>query len=261
MPLRLLQLTDLHLFGDPGGQLLGITTRESFEAVLGLALASASPASALILSGDLVHDESPAGYRYLREALKRTELPHYCVPGNHDDVGLMAEYLGSAAVGPVALRRLGPWNLVFLDSSTPGSDGGRLTETQLTQLGDLLAENAAPTMIFLHHHPLPIQSAWMDTMGVENGAALLRLCERYTQVKAVLFGHVHQTFSRRHGQCWILGSPSTCFQFLPGSADFAIDSSPPGYRELLLYPNGHFSTEIVRVHRYAERPLHQAEGY
>ncbi|MBK1723793.1 metallophosphoesterase [Thiocystis violacea] len=261
MPLRLLQLTDLHLFGDSSGQLLGMTTRDSFEAVLELALSSSPPAGALILSGDLVHDETPAGYRYLRETLKRTELPHFCVAGNHDDLALMDTYLGSAAVGPVALRRLDDWNLVFLDSSVPGSDGGHLTEAQMNQLSDLLAGNSAPTMIFLHHHPVPIQSAWMDTMGVDNGTELMELCEQHPQVKAILFGHVHQAFMVRHGGCSVLGTPSTCFQFLPGSKDFAIDTSPPGYRELLLYPDGHFTTEIVRLDQYAEQPLHQAEGY
>lgn len=261
MPLRLLQLTDLHLFGDPGGQLLGITTRDSFEAVLELALSSSEQPSALILSGDLVHDETPAGYRYLRETLKHTELPHYCVAGNHDDLRLMDEHLGPAAVGPVALRRLDGWNLVFLNSSVPGSDGGHLTDTQLSQLEDLLEENQAPTMMFLHHHPLPIQSAWMDTMGVDNGNRLMDLCARSPQVKAIAFGHVHQAFTFRHGDCAVLGTPSTCFQFLPGSRDFAIDDSPPGYRELILYPDGRFTTSVFRLHQYAELPLHQAGGY
>lgn len=260
-PVRLLQLTDLHLFADSGGQLLGITTRDSFEAVLALALSSPEAADALILTGDLVHDESAGGYRYLRETLKRTDVPHYCIGGNHDERTLMAEHLGSAAMGPVALRRLDAWNLIFLDSSEPGRDGGRLTAAQIEQLGDLLADNKAPAMIFLHHHPVPIHSAWMDTMGVENGAELIALCDANPQVKAILFGHVHQSVSLRRGGCHILGTPSTCFQFMPGSRDFAIDDTAPGYRELKLYPDGRFSSRVVRLDHYAELPLYQAEGY
>ncbi|NEX22517.1 phosphoesterase [Thiorhodococcus mannitoliphagus] len=261
MPIRLLQLTDLHLFGDPHGQLLGITTRGSFEAVLELALSSDAQPSAIVVSGDLVHDETPAGYRYLRETLKRTDLPHYCVAGNHDDVGLMQEHLGSAALGSVALRRLRSWNLVFLDSSVSGQEGGHLTAAQLNQLQDLLEENRAPTAIFLHHHPVPIQSAWMDTMGVDNGSELIALCDRNPHIKALVFGHIHQSFSAKHGECSILGAPSTCFQFLSGSKDFAIDDSPPGYRELTLYPDGSLATKVVRLEHYAELPLHQVGGY
>ncbi|MBK1716800.1 phosphoesterase [Thiocystis violacea] len=261
MPLRLLQLTDLHLFADSAGQLLGITTRDSFEAVLALAMSSPRSADALILTGDLVHDESPAGYRYLRETLRKTDIPHYCVGGNHDHRNLMAEYLGSSAMGPVALRRLDDWNLIFLDSSEPGRDGGRLGEAQIGQLQDLLADNKAPSMIFLHHHPAPIHSAWMDTMRVENGAELLALCDQNPQVKAILFGHVHQSVSLHRGSCQLLGAPSTCFQFMPGSKDFAIDDAAPGFRELMLYPDGRFTTSVVRLDHYAELPLYQAEGY
>ena len=261
MPLRLLQLTDLHLFGDPGGQLLGITTRNSFESVLALAMSSEPPADALVLTGDLVHDETPAGYRYLRETLRKTDLPHYCIGGNHDQRHLMAEHLGPAAIGPVALRRLAHWNLILLDSSIPGSDGGQLDEAGIAQLSDLLTDNKAPSIIFLHHHPLPIHSAWMDTMGVENGDRLVALCDQHPHVKAVAFGHVHQAFSLRRGSCHFLGTPSTCFQFLPGSKDFAIDEAPPGYREMLLYPDGHLTTSVIRLDHYAELPLHQAGGY
>lgn len=261
MPIRLLQLTDLHLFGDSTGQLLGITTRDSFEAVLELALSSSTETSAVILSGDLVHDETASGYRYLGEALRRTQLPHYCVGGNHDNLELMSAHLGSAALGPVALRRLQGWNLVFLSSSVPGQDGGHLSAVQLSQLESLLEENRAPTAIFLHHHPIPIHSAWMDTMGVDNGAELTALCDRHPHLKAIVFGHIHQAFHAKHGECAILGSPSTCFQFLPGSRDFAIDDSPPGYRELTLYPDGALATKVVRLQHYAELPLHQVGGY
>lgn len=261
MPLRLLQLTDLHLFGDSDGQLLGITTRHSFEAVLDLALSSRPRPDALILSGDLVHDEAPAGYRYLREVLERTELPYYCVPGNHDDPTLMAAYLGSAALGPIALRRLDSWNLVFLDSRVPGENGGHLAETQLTQLAELLTDDTAPTLVVLHHHPIAIQSAWMDTLGVDNGTELLALCDRYPQIKGILFGHIHQAFSCEYAQCTILGTPATCFQFMPGSRDFAIDDRPPGYRELALYPDGRLITRIQRLDHYCQLPLQQAKGY
>lgn len=261
MPLRLLQLTDPHLFGDPGGQLLGITTRRSFESVLTLALSGNTPPDALLLTGDLVHDETPAGYRYLRERLRRTGVPHYCIGGNHDIPALMTEHLDSAAPGSVALRRLGRWNLILLDSSTPDSDGGYLTQTQLVRLAELLADERAPALIALHHHPAAIGSTWIDRIGVANGAELLALCERHAQIKAVLFGHIHQDFSARHGDCLLLGAPSTCFQFTPGSPDFAIDEIPPGYRELRLYPDGRLETQVVRLEQYAEMPLHLAGGY
>ena len=264
-PLRLIQITDLHLFGDPSGRLLGLTTRLSFESVLACALKGGqgglpSP-DAVVLTGDLVHDESPQGYAYLGQVLKSTGLPCYCIPGNHDRRDLMETHLGVAAVGAVAGRRLGDWHLVFLDSTVDGQDGGRLGFDRLRCLEALLAAEPSATLVFLHQHPVPVGSAWMDTMGLENGEELIALCDRYPHVKAMLCGHIHQEFAVTRGGCRILGAPSTCVQFLPESADFAVDGRPPGYRELRLYPDGRLETWVVRLPAYPERLDLGAGGY
>jgi 3',5'-cyclic-AMP phosphodiesterase len=258
---RLLQLTDLHLFADPDDQLLGLTTRRSFEAVLDLALSRSMPDDTLVLTGDLVHDGSAEGYRALRRALDATGRLYYCIPGNHDSSPLMQECLGSASLGPVSVRRLGAWNLVFLDSTQPGHDSGYLGPAQLGLLESALTADPAPTLVFLHQHPVPIQSVWMDTMAVADGDALIAACDRHPHVKALICGHIHQDFTRQRGGYPILGAPSTCVQFLPGSIDFAIDERPPGYREFRLYTDGRFETQVVRLDDYEERASPSSIGY
>ncbi|TCT17987.1 Icc protein [Thiobaca trueperi] len=258
---RLLQLSDPHLFAQPAGQLLGITTRFSFEAVLEWALAGPDKPDALVLTGDLVHDDSPDGYRYLRRILDQTGLPYDCLAGNHDRRDLMDACLGSTSVEPVVSRRLGAWHLIFLDSANPGHNSGYLSPEQLHQLGERLAADPAPTLIFLHHHPVPVGSAWMDTMGVVNGADLLGLVAIHPQIKGMVFGHVHQAFASMRAGCRFLGAPSTCVQFLPGSKDFALDERPPGYRELLLEPDGRLETRVIRLDQYPESPLQRSGGY
>ncbi|WP_296811529.1 metallophosphoesterase, partial [Thiocapsa sp.] len=114
---------------------------------LELALAHSPPADALVLTGDLVHDESREGYRSLRRLLDRTGLPYYCIPGNHDSRPLMEELLGPAALGPVAVRQLGDWDLVFLDSTAPGRDEGRIGRVRLAALRDALAASPSPAVI------------------------------------------------------------------------------------------------------------------
>jgi Icc protein len=254
-------LTDPHLFADPDGQLLGVTTRRSFEAVLELALAHSPPADALVLTGDLVHDESREGYRALRRLLDRTELPYYCIPGNHDSRPLMEELLGPAALGPVAVRQLADWNLVFLDSTEPGREGGRIGEARLAALRDTLSASLSPAVIFLHQHPIPVQSAWIDRISVEDGEALIAVCDRHPQAKALVCGHVHQEFEQRIGGLRVLGTPSTCVQFEPRRAEFAIDTQAPGYREITLLANGALETRVVRLDGYPERASRTAGGY
>lgn len=264
-PLRLIQLTDLHLFGDPAGRLLGLTTRLSFETVLARALSDGEgvgcAAPALVLTGDLVHDESAEGYAYLSRVLDATGLQCFCIAGNHDRIDLMAAHLRPGLTSAVAGRRLGGWHLAFLDTTVGGKDGGQLDEAVLEAAEILIATERAPTLIFLHHHPIPIGSVWMDTMGVDNGAALVELCRRYAHVKGLLFGHIHQELATARGDLQILGTPSTCVQFLPGSEQFALDSRPPGYREIRLYPDGRLETWVERIDDYPEPLDWLALGY
>lgn len=264
-PLRVIQLTDLHLFGDPGGRLLGLRTRLSFEAVLARALGwsddSGAKPSCMVLTGDLVHDESPEGYSYLGRILSGAGLACFCIPGNHDRIELMAEHLGCAVVSPVAGRRLGGWHLIFLDTTVRGDDGGRLAEEVLQEAEVLIAGDRSPTLVFLHHHPIPIGSAWMDTMGVENGPSLIALCNRHPHVKALSCGHIHQELSVVGAAPRVLGTPSTCVQFLPRSEVFALDRRPPGYRELRLYPDGRLETWVERLPDYPEPLDLAAQGY
>jgi len=258
--LRLAQLTDPHLFRDPEGCLLGMPTRAGFEAVLDLALERSRP-HAIVLTGDLVHDESERGYRALRERLDATGLPWWCIAGNHDRWQLMRRVLGAAALGPLDIRHLGPWRLVFLDSRQPGKTGGRLRSRQLRLLDERLAEARAPTLILLHHHPTPIGCRWLDGLGVPNGAELIALARRHPEVRALLFGHIHQAFSARLDGLSLLAAPATSVQFLPHSPTFALDREPPGYRELSLHATGDFDTRVLRLARYPTAPCFEAEGY
>ncbi len=250
--LRLVQLTDSHLFADPAGRLLGLTTRDSFEAVLRQMVSAVPAADALVFTGDLVHDESADGYAYLSAKLSTIAAPSYCLPGNHDSRKLLERLLGDAAVGYTARRRLGGWNLFLIDSTRPGQEGGHLDPGQLDKLDAWLAEDAAPALVFLHQHPVAMRSQWIDSMGVDNGEALLALCDRRPNLKAIVFGHVHQEFRMDRGGCLLLGTPSTCVQFLPGSDAFALDTRTPGFRELLLHPDGGLETWVVRLPDYPE---------
>lgn len=260
-PLRLIQITDPHLFASADGRLLDLNTRRSFCAVLDLALSAAPPATALIMTGDLVHDETSEGYGYLAEVLRGTGVPSFCIPGNHDRRDLMEAWLGASAMGAFAKHRMDDWNLIFLDTTLPGEDGGRLTPRQIRQLDTLLQSDLRPSLVFLHQHPVCIGSAWMDTMDVANGEQLLAVCDLYPHLKALVCGHIHQEFAavRRHYQ--ILGTPSTCLQFLPGSVDFALDCRTPGYRELRLHADGRLETWVVRLAEYPEPLVLSATGY
>ncbi len=173
-PLRVLQLTDLHLYADPDGRLLGQSTRLAFESVIALAQRLRWPPDALVLTGDLIHDESLEGYRFLRERLEQLGVDYFCIPGNHDRVDLLAGYLDAGAIAGFRVESLGGWDLVLLDSTLPFDEGGHIEPTILADLERHVSDHPErPQLILLHHHPAPVGSRWIDTMRVDNGAELL----------------------------------------------------------------------------------------
>ena len=251
--IRLVQISDTHLFADPDGRLLGQRTRRSCEAVFALLRATLLPVDALLLTGDLVHDERPEGYLYLKGCLQALGVPYYAIPGNHDLVALLAGQLDPAAAEPVRSVHVQDWHLVLLDSTIPGEDGGRLAAARLAGLDRALAAwPGSPTLICLHHQAIPVGTPWMDAIGLEDGDAFFAVLDRHPQVRGALWGHIHQAFDGRRGKVRLMGSPSTSVQFLPCSQDLALDSATPGLRWLELYPHGRLETGIARLSHYAD---------
>jgi len=260
-PLRIAQITDTHLYATPDGQLLGLNTRDCLEQVLQL-VRQDGPFDLLVASGDLAHDGSKAAYLNLREQVGRLGIPAYCLPGNHDEAIAIREQLDSEGFHCVRSHLAGGWQLVFLDSTLAGEDGGHLDASELDALSQALDSHPdLPAVVWLHHQPVLMRSPWLDTMAVDNPNDLFAVIDRHPQVRAVVWGHVHQAFDQQHKQYRLLATPSTCLQFLPASENFAIDEIPPGYRWLELYPNGELQTGVARLEKIPGRIDLSANGY
>ena len=249
---RILQFTDLHLCAEPDRQLFGQYTRDSFEAVLTHAQATHWPPDAILFTGDLVHDERAEAYQDLKQCIDNLGCPCFCIPGNHDRPDLLASEVEPGADRDFRVKQLGRWDLLLLDSTVRGCEAGHLRPQTLTALEQYLTHapesaHQRPALVALHHQPIPVGSRWLDTMQVANGADLIALAERHSQLKAMIWGHIHQAFDRQLPTTRLLAAPSTCSQFKPGSDDFAQDTRPPGYRWLDLEPDGSFRTGIERL--------------
>jgi Icc protein len=257
----MVQLSDSHLFATAEGTLLGMKTRQSLEKVVELVLAEQPRVDLLVASGDVSQDGSVASYEAFRQLSGQIAAPMRWFPGNHDESMEMRE---AAQHSDLLEPRVdaGRWRITLLDSSVPGSVPGYLQDAQLQLLEQSLSE--APErhhLVCLHHNPVPIGCAWMDPIGLRNPEALFAVLDRFPQVRAVLWGHVHQEYDQmRHG-VRLLASPSTCIQFAPGSVDFKVDSSAPGYRWLRLYDDGRLETAVSRVVGLDFEVDYGGEGY
>ncbi|UCJ17284.1 3',5'-cyclic-AMP phosphodiesterase [Pseudomonas sp. MM211] len=257
----LVQLTDSHLFADTEGKLLGMDTADSLRQVIDLVLEEQSVIDMILATGDLSQDGSLASYARFLEMSAALNASARWIPGNHDDIPAMqAACVGRDLLEPVV--DLGNWRLIMLDSSIPGAVPGYLQESQLMLLERALSE--APDrhhLICLHHHPVDIGCQWMAPIGLRNPDALFAVLDRFPQARAVLWGHVHQTIDEMRGKVRLLASPSTCVQFTPGSEDFQVDSTAPGYRWLRLHDDGRLETAVSRVSGIVFEPDYSVRGY
>ena len=89
-----------------------------------------------------------------------------------------------------------------------------------------------------------MRSRWLDTVGLANAGDFLAVLRRHPQVRAVLFGHVHQALDETRDGLRMLATPSTCSQFKPLAEDFAVDDAPPAWRTLALHADGKLDTQL-----------------
>lgn len=245
---RLLQISDPHLFADPRGHLRGAVTLESLERVLAHAMGRRRNIDAVLCTGDIVNDD-PGGYVHFSRLLGALGKPVYCIPGNHDAAEQLHKALARPPFQTSGHADLGQWRIVLLDSSVPGRTSGRLAPSELQRLQQALQGGEQHVMVCVHHQPVGMASRWLDALGIENAEQLFEVLDTHGQgrVRLLCFGHVHQCFDERRRGVRLLATPSTCVQFRPLSNDFALDTRPPAYRLLTLHADGTVDTEVVWV--------------
>jgi 3',5'-cyclic AMP phosphodiesterase CpdA len=157
--------------------------------------------------------------------------------GNRDDRERMRRHFGFAPQGDAPLNYsidIGPFRVLVLDTSVPGSDAGRLDEHTLHWLhAELSAARTAPSLLAMHHPPLLTGSPAWDQIALdhESRASLAAELENQQQVRAVLSAHIHRPLVAEFVGRPLLVSPSTYVQFPLSFVATTLepDNEPPGY--------------------------------
>lgn len=197
----------------------GVATWHSLRRVL--ACVAEKQPDVMLLTGDLAHNGDPAAYDLLHELVSDLNIPAYWLPGNHDCPDIARDHLSRAPFVTADRVELGGWNLILLDSTlaTATYGEGEISPDRLQQLRLELDVTDRPTAIALHHHPIPMNIDWLDTIGVTNARELLAQLNRSAlptssdlsndlsksiksseldhknPVKLVMFGHTHLEFA------------------------------------------------------------------
>lgn len=245
---RFIQLTDTHLTDRADGTLRGLNTAQSLAAVVAHIRRHESHIDGILATGDLSHDGGTPSYRRFVQLLAPLNAPIYCLPGNHDALSIFGCALKGSRTHSGGRLLAGNWQLIFLDSAVPGAVHGHLRPAELARLDAALCEHPQRhALICLHHQPVPVGSAWLDKLMLDNAKGLFEIVDRHAHVRGILWGHVHQALDTMRNDVRLLASPSTCIQFKPGCDDFTLDDQPPGYRWLELHADGRIDTGVEHL--------------
>lgn len=248
--LRLVQVTDSHLFAGEESTLVGMNCQQSFAEVLKLVRHNNPQLDCILCTGDLVQDASVEGYQRFFREVGELQAPQLWLAGNHDESIHMKQAVGRDNDCLHKSLLLGNWQLIMLDTHVEGKIYGRLSAVELSLLDSLLQESEASghyALVCIHHNPIPVNAAWLQKHCLENAEDLFDVLDRYSHVRAVVFGHVHQEMNEQRKGVAILASPSTSIQFHPDNDLFTLDDQNPGYRWFQLFANGEMETGVERV--------------
>jgi 3',5'-cyclic AMP phosphodiesterase CpdA len=192
--LRILHLSDTHLFGDDTLHHGVVDTRESLRRVLERA-AALDTVDVVVASGDLSDDGSAESYRRLRAdidpwAKARGASVVYAM-GNHDLRDGFEAVIGERN----GVIWVAGFRIVHLDSSVPGYGYGAVDARQLDWLRSTLADQAEHgTVVVLHHPPVPASTPLLAALELQHPDALLEVCAA-ADVRIILCGHYHHALA------------------------------------------------------------------
>lgn len=259
---QLVQITDCHIFASADEMLRGVNTRRSFEAVKAAVADTVGVPDILLATGDLSQDGSADSYRYLARQFDELGAPTFWLPGNHDDSDVLQQNFTGKQIDSARQILAGCWHIIMLDSTIRGAVHGRVAEAQLAFLDAALRQYPdRHALVCLHHQALATGSEWIDTKGLRDADQLRAQLARHRNVRAVLWGHVHQEFHRSiNGVEW-MSTPSSCVQFEPGSKEFSLGEESPGYRYLRLNQDGSLETAVHRIESIDLNSDYPVRGY
>ncbi len=261
--IKLIQITDTHLFEPADGSLLSVTTLDSFHAVVNAVQATEFDYSAILATGDISQDHTDVSYQRFANGIAPLKKPCFWLPGNHDYKPSMQSVMPSEQIVATTHVLLGDkWQIILLDSQVTGVPHGRLSDEQLALLDEKLAMHSdRHSLVLLHHHPILVGSAWLDQHTLQEPDRLWAVIAKHKNVKGILCGHVHQDFDVKHEGVRVIATPSTCVQFKPNSADFALDNQSPGWRMLELFADGEMKIKVGRLESESFLPDFTSGGY
>jgi hypothetical protein len=214
-----------------------------------IAQINALDVDATIIKGDIADRGLPEQFEAAAKAFSNFTRPHHAFLGNHD---YYARNEGMEVDGYALLDQdpapravdLGGWQLVLLETAIPGEHHGEFDDARMDWLTETLDESrrsGTPTLLFMHHQPVPPQHAdsYPNTIGIKpaHSMPLFDVIGANPQVRAVLIGHTHRNRVRRY-------APSGAVPFIEVNCT---KDYPGGFGHYRLFDDGSFRQQVHRT--------------
>ena len=262
--LTIAQITDLHITSgkDPLNQR---RNEDRLRQVLKTIHERHPRPDAIVASGDLVDRGEPEEYAELVRILKDVEIPLHLGVGNHDRRGPFRAAFPLVPVDEFGFVQyaadIGGVRLVMVDTMDEGKNDGAFCRKRAAWLRRTLkAAPRTPTLVALHHPPIPSGIQWMDPDPEAKWIRrLAKVLKGRKQVSTVICGHVHRAFHGVLSGQVISASPATAPQLTLNLTPVDMDApdgreilveEPPGY-SLYRWDKGQFTSHVCVVGDFA----------
>lgn len=239
-------ISDPHILEQPKLCYDTVDTRANLARVLARIETMRPKPNLVVLTGDLVHEPTTEAYTTLRNMLAGLSIPLFLLPGNHDDRALLAKCLPEHSYLPqgnekahFVIDRPDAPLIVGLDAVVPRCEHAYVGDDELAWLARTLNERPSrPTMLMMHHPPVPTGLAFMDAMQPALDPRFESLIARHPKIKLIVCGHVHRAIDAVFGGARVAVAGSTGFQY-----ELALDPNTP--------PRFSLETPSIRLHHWS----------
>ena len=244
--LTLAQISDSHLFSNSNGRHHDANVYQNLKRVLN-AIKVQPLVDAIIFTGDLTQDHTPASYGLFVHAFTECEItvPVYYVAGNHDEPTLLKHYLSSAPFCQDKIIENERWQVLLLESKS-ATPAGVISKAQRDNAASVIDPTKAQ-LLLMHHHAVDA-GFFIDKHGLINKAEFSQFLTAFPSIKALGCGHIHQALTLSvilpQRQLNLYSCPATSIQFDVNAETAKSNGQPPGYRLFTLADNKTITTKV-----------------
>ena len=167
--------------------------------------------NALIISGDLAHNGTASSYSTLKDIIQPISDNLFILPGNHDNKLNLSSAFSEHYLPKLTIA---DWEIISIDSVQENKTSGFLNKATLGLLTKkILSSTKKFIVLCLHHPPISMESDWDDKKSLENSDDFFHTIDKFSKIKAVIWGHAHQSSEFNRNNVKLFSCPSTTLQF------------------------------------------------